>query len=433
MGTPTPSNPLAAAPTPPGADVRERLVLMLAKLMATYGIPAHRLEEAAAGCARYLGLEAQFFATPTAVFASIGGEDGSQRTHLLRLEPGEVNLEKQALVDGVLRDVLAGAADSGAALGRLEEVVRLPARFGPAVVVGAQAVASANAAVFFGGGWREVLAAAIVGLVVGLLGILASRVRRMARLVDFAAGLAAAVLAFGLAGVLQPLAPTMVVLAGVIVLVPGLTLTTAVTELATRNLAAGTARLMGALTVLISIGFGVGVGQRLGAEVFGVVGGPPQTLGELSHAASLAVAPLALAVLFQARPRDWMVIAPAGWIGYLGARVGGGVAGTRAWGVPRRIRGGAGLEHLCETGGSALGGSARPGHHAARAGKPGLSECDGVRRGEHTGGRGLRVQHAARGHGARRRAAARERGGDAAPGPVIAGRCVATSCARRAT
>ena len=44
--------------------------------------------------------------------------------------------------------------------------------------------------------------------------------------------------------------------AGLIVLVPGLPLTTALTELATRHLAAGPARLSGALVLFLSIGFG---------------------------------------------------------------------------------------------------------------------------------------------------------------------------------
>lgn len=322
VNTPPPSpEPSSSFADDPAAHRREQLVLTLAKLMAAYGIPAHRLEEAAAGCARHLGLEAQFFATPTAVFAAIG-ESGRQRTHLLRLEPGEVNLEKQSQVDAVLRDLLADAVGTDAALARLGEIVAEPSRYGPAVMVLAQSAASATAAVFFGGGWREVAAAGAVGFVVGVICVLAGLDRRMARLMDFAAGFAAAFLAAGLAAAMHPVSAPLVALAGVIVLVPGLTLTTAVAELATRNLAAGTARLMGALTIFVSIGFGVAIGQHSGAFAFGPASAPPDPLGDGAHWLALAVAPVALAILFRASLRDLWVILPAGVLGFGGARLG---------------------------------------------------------------------------------------------------------------
>lgn len=307
--------------SPETLEEREYLVLLLARLMARYGIPAHRLEEAAASCAAHLGLEAQFFATPTAVFAAIG-KTGRQRTHLLRLEPGGVSLEKQSLVDGVLRDILADSVSPGDAVRRLDAIVDRPAPYGPGLVVLSFAIAAAAAAVFFGGGWRDVAAGAAVGFVVGAIGLLAEMNRRMARLIDFASGFGAAFLAIALAVVAPPISVSVVTLAGVIVLVPGLTLTTAVTELATRNLAAGTARVMGALTIFVSIGFGVAIGQRLGASVFGEAGARPLELGVWAEWAALVVAPFALAVLFQASPRDVVVILPAGVVGFLGARLG---------------------------------------------------------------------------------------------------------------
>ncbi len=107
-----------------------------------------------------------------------------------------------------------------------------------------------------------------------------------------------------------------------IVLVPGLTLTTAVAELATRNLASGTARLMGALTIFVSIGFGVAIGQKSGAFVFGQASAPPDPLPGWAEIVALVLAPVALAVLFRAGLRDLKVILPAGVIGFLGARAG---------------------------------------------------------------------------------------------------------------
>ena len=51
---------------------------------------------------------------------------------------------------------------------------------------------------------------------------------------------------------------------------PGLTLTAAMTELATRHLASGTARLSGAFITFLAIAFGVALGNRIGGAAFGL-------------------------------------------------------------------------------------------------------------------------------------------------------------------
>lgn len=327
MHPPTPqSRPPHTPPAPSDAVVGERFVLRLALLMAAFGIPAHRLEDAAMGCAKHLGLEAQFFATPTAVFAAIGS-DGEQRTHLLRLESGEVNLEKQSQIDAVLRDVLDGEATAAEGLAQLETVVAEPSRYGPLAMVTAQLIASGTAGVFFGGGWRDVVGAALVGFVVGVVLRAFARHRHLARLMDFVVGFAAAFLAGALATAMGPMSASLVALASVIALVPGLTLTTAVAELATRHLASGTARLMGALTIFVALGFGVAIGQRAATRLYGVASDPVVPLPGVALIGALLVAPLALGVLFRAKPRDLLVILPSGVLGFGGARLGAAMLG----------------------------------------------------------------------------------------------------------
>jgi uncharacterized membrane protein YjjB (DUF3815 family) len=59
-------------------------------------------------------------------------------------------------------------------------------------------------------------------------------------------------------------------LAGLIVLMPGLTLTVAMTELSTQHLASGTARLSAAFVTFLGMGFGVAVGNTLTNRLLGV-------------------------------------------------------------------------------------------------------------------------------------------------------------------
>ena len=111
-------------------------------------------------------------------------------------------------------------------------------------------------------------------------------------------------------------------------LLPGLTLTVAMTEVTADHLVSGTARLTGAIVTFIALGFGIAMGRRvvelaLGATPAGIGAAlPPWTEG-----LAVLVAPLALTVLLRAHPRD------AGWI--LGAGIlsyAGGLIGARALG-----------------------------------------------------------------------------------------------------
>jgi len=59
----------------PGADPRVAFVLRLGREMHAHGNPAHRLEETLGRVSNRLGLETQFFSTPTSIFAAFGPQD----------------------------------------------------------------------------------------------------------------------------------------------------------------------------------------------------------------------------------------------------------------------------------------------------------------------------------------------------------------------
>jgi uncharacterized membrane protein YjjB (DUF3815 family) len=115
----------------------------------------------------------------------------------------------------------------------------------------------------------------------------------------------------------------------VIVLIPGLMLTTAMTELSTRHLASGTARFMGALVLLLGIAFGI----ALGARTASLLAGSPHSTAVLDLPSwtlyvSLLVSPLAFAVLLKAEPRDVPWIVGAGVVAFAGARAGSDALGA---------------------------------------------------------------------------------------------------------
>lgn len=284
-------------------------ILRLGKALHTYGYPAPFLESSLRRVADRFGVPAQFFSTPTSLFCAFGPLE-SQETFLLRVEPGEVNLSKLARLHRVIGDTLTGALGPGDGVARIEEITGAPPIYGPFLILLSYAVASGGAALFLGGGMNELAIAGGIGLVIGGLALAAAPLWRRARgTFEPVASALAALLAILAAHFAGPASVYILILAGLIVLLPGFTFTVAMTELATRHLASGTARIAGAAATFLTIAFGVAVGTRVGEALVGAAGAPP-VIAALPWTGWLAMllAPLAFTVLLRAEPRD------AGWI-----------------------------------------------------------------------------------------------------------------------
>lgn len=310
----------------PSAREKINFILKLGRALHAHGYPAHRLEEVLEKASERLGLHAQFFSTPTSMLAAFGPED-DQQTFLLRVTPGEVNLARLAELDDVTIGVLRGADDpaSGAAL--IDHILSKPVEYSPGLRTIAYGLASAAASRFLGGGWREIVFSALIGWLIGLLAALFERTSELKRVFEpVAAFIASAVTALlGLA--FGPFAISHTMLAGLIVLMPGLTLTVAMIELSTQHLSSGTSRLNSAFITFLAIGFGVAVGSSAVNLLAGILSGPlpttrPIPLPEWTILPAVVVMPLAFTILLRAHRSDALWIVLAGGIGIGGSQLG---------------------------------------------------------------------------------------------------------------
>ncbi|MEO6394045.1 MAG: threonine/serine exporter family protein, partial [Pyrinomonadaceae bacterium] len=250
---------------PPGlvdGDMRVAFIVKLGQALHRYGTPTHRLEHGMDLVMRKLGLAGQFFATPTGIFASFGPPE-EQRTALIRVEPSESDLEKLARLDELVNQVIRGEMTVTQGLYRIEAIIATRDRYGPLMSTFCFALGSVMFARFLGGGWRELLVTGLIGTLLGGLAIVMGRRENTLRVLEPVAGVVSAATAVVLAQWLHPLSIYIATLSSLIVLVPGLTVTIAIRELATRNLVAGTARLTGAVLVFFQLGFGVALGWQV--------------------------------------------------------------------------------------------------------------------------------------------------------------------------
>ena len=307
-------------------------VLELGYSMQAFGASATTLEKALGRVAQHLELEGAVFATPTGFLASLRKEGLHSKTYLMRLNTGWSSLEKLADVEALVDLVLSGQLDAAAARQHLAALSARPPRFGFWLKVGAHGLAAMGMACIFGGGWREVLLGAGVGLLVGFAVLLAQKRHNLARLTPLLGGLLSA-LAGGLIGRWLPsVSYTILVVSGIIGLLPGLGLLVSMQELGTGNLVSGTARMAGTGLVFILLAFGVGLGQQLGASWLPVVPTLPLALPLWTVAPAIAMVALGFLVIFQGRPADygWTLVASAlAWAtAHLAAQALGPVAGA---------------------------------------------------------------------------------------------------------
>lgn len=295
----------------PHAPAREEpigFLLRLSKALHTYGLPAYELEQTMNGCAEALGYGIQCMSLPTSISMTLLPPEQEPQTYLIRVAPGEVNLDKLRKTTDIAQLVIAGNLSSVEGAKRLKEVSKTESEYSGWVIVLAFGLVSASIARIFSGGIYEMAVAGLIGLVVGMIA-LASRTKPLLdHLLPSTCAFVATILAITIGALLpQKIAISVVVISGLIILLPGLSLTIAMAELATQNMVSGTARLTGAATVFIQLAFGSALAVELGKLfVTDIHGASVSQVPLWSVWVAVAVAAVALVPLFEARKRDFL-------------------------------------------------------------------------------------------------------------------------------
>jgi len=304
-------------------DVRMTLLAAMARALSRYGETCDDIEEGLASCARALGLRAQFSVTPTVVLASFG-EFMRERTLFMRISEGAIDLRGLSLVRALLFDVTDGRTTPDLGLSELRLIESSPSSYAWPLRVLGSALGAAALSVFLGGGGREFLVSLPVGLAVGLLVVLGRRYTRLTLLTEVLAGLTAVSVAMLMSYLAGGFSVSTVSLAGVILLLPGMSITMGVAELTSRHLTAGTARLAGATVSLLNLSIGSLLGFTLYQRVDLAQDMAPASEPVAPALLALAVVVMAcsLVISTHARVHDAPLILGAVCLALAGARFG---------------------------------------------------------------------------------------------------------------
>ncbi len=243
---------------------RQSFLIMIAKALILYGAPSHRIEETCALLARKMDVDASFALLPGLMTISFSDpETHTSDTRHLRCTQG-MDMYKLSKVYKIAWGVLHGKGIEEA--NRALERVTIEPGYYPVwvTVMSWMTTAAFVAPLAFNGSWLDTVLAGLCGLLVGLLGVVAAKFPVYGNVFEVTSSILVGFIArsFG-----DRVCFAAVSLAGVVVLLPGLLLTQAIMELASRNIVSGSVRMFYALMYAFFLGFGLSLGAELWISV----------------------------------------------------------------------------------------------------------------------------------------------------------------------
>lgn len=316
-------------------NTRIAFLTELARRLHQYGTTAPRLETAIGRSAQRLGLSADVWSSPTAIIVSFadlgqGEESVAQVTQVMRLPPGDVNLARLCEADRIADAVIDGQME-------LREGFHLLRKLGApdtfraqlGVIASYGLCAASVVALLLHSAWPDLVTAGVIGVVIGLITVASASRPQLSAASEAISAMVATVIATVVSAYIVPLALKSVILGSLIVLLPGMALTTAVREISSQHLVSGVARMGGAIATLLKLTFGTVAASQL-CEALGVVARnyalPP--LPSWADWPSLILGAFSFAILFRAAPRTWPVVMASVVLGYLATAWGGSISGS---------------------------------------------------------------------------------------------------------
>ncbi|NUM87573.1 MAG: threonine/serine exporter family protein [Bdellovibrionales bacterium] len=281
--------------------------------------PTTRLEERLTQTGRAWGYATEVFATPTGVFLSLHRPDEEPHTALTRVKGTRTDLSRLCLLERVMDSLLARKITLRTAL---------------------EALSSALSAVGHYRSWHGGLAALVAGFAVSYgyyqrtdVGLVAAAITLLTWSVTFAftrknignpvfsdfMAIFLALLAAAGAHWILPVSVEAYAVGALVLLVPGLLITSAVAELADMNLVSGTAKLMQGFLSLLALALAWFLFTELSAALgmaHKMAPAVPRTPHLWVAALAMGVSATAFGVLYRVPPRSLLPAAACGFAGW---------------------------------------------------------------------------------------------------------------------
>ena len=175
---------------------KRRFIIKLGKALHKFGTPAYRLEAHLQNVATFLGLQANYVITPTALTFVLWESDEQQEyNHMARVKPGELDLGQLARTDELVDELSSGQRTLNEALERLDEIANKPNPYPDFITFLAFGASSGAFAMLMHTTWYDVFWSTLLGFLVYGFVFWAERSRRVAGMLEPLSAIVSGVLA----------------------------------------------------------------------------------------------------------------------------------------------------------------------------------------------------------------------------------------------
>lgn len=298
-----------------------KLLLSMGKAISEAGAPAHRLESSMQVLLDKFNMQGHFFSMPTGLFASLGDEE-IQRTYMVRTKANDLDLEKISDLSEVITRIENDEIDINDAYHEIKRIHNNSSRYHSLLNIFCVGLASASLAGLFQGSWIDVAISMCMGWLTALIIEFSVRHDHFSMLFTPLSACVVGFTTMSISHYSQSIDHFIVSLAGLIILVPGLGITTAIRELSTGHLVSGSARMAGAVTSFLLLSFGLALGFLIALAVYGEIEiHKLQPVSEWFVYLSILTISIAFTVIFKAKPRDFTWILLTAFIAIMGSNL----------------------------------------------------------------------------------------------------------------
>lgn len=305
---------------------RIRFILKLGRALHECGASSERIEDHLTNTTQMLGINGSFLSSPTTFTCAFWQDDElDQSIHIERLDSPGLDLGRLWEIDRLIESMDEGHCDFSAGIDLLEAISNSPPHYRLFNHALCWTVTGAAFSALLSPNPLNSIAAAVISLLLFAITHLTSGTPHWRPILPILAAFLAGASAVILSAIGMVIDPPFVILSSIIIFIPGLALTIALTEISTSHLISGSSRLVDAAMTMLKLFFGALSGMAVvgffanpaGSDLWSLAPMPDWRIWP-----ALAVLSLGLCIAFNVPGRKMFWGFLAGAIAFGSARLG---------------------------------------------------------------------------------------------------------------
>ncbi len=241
-------------------------IIELGKALHIYGVPSYKIQSYLTKVSKTEGINGVFMDLPTWI-NYVFYEDDQTYNYIECIPPGILNLGGLSSVDEVTNKVISKEIESSEVIHELKLINDETKKTNHFILTLSYALASAGFSLMIGTNWISLIIALLLGALIYPFVYISTKSNYFETILESLTSFAVTIIASLLHLVFPDLNVGITILSAIIIFIPGLSITTSLEEITSKNLVSGGAKLFDSIITLFKQFFGVLLGLALMSSI----------------------------------------------------------------------------------------------------------------------------------------------------------------------